>query len=141
MGAQEDIEVDCPDKHNFTAIELAMARNSDTKITQALLKAGADVDSINARSLRPVFKNLIEAERIRRRPYELRSKSSKSEIHRLKLYLHRVGAFKLLPVLIRKGIDNIEKFQRTNVAYLSSLGIKNAQIYQAKVKKAMLSFL
>ena len=48
-------------QHNFTALELAMARNSQARVTQALLKAGADVDNVNARSLRPLFKELIEA--------------------------------------------------------------------------------
>ena len=38
-----------------------MARNYDTRVAQALMKAGAVVDNINARSLRPVFKDLIEA--------------------------------------------------------------------------------
>ena len=48
-------------QHNFTALELAMARNSQARVAQALLKAGADVDNVNARSLRPLFKELIEA--------------------------------------------------------------------------------
>ena len=51
-------------QHNFTALELAMARNSQARVTQALLKAGADIDSINARSVRPLFKELIEASSI-----------------------------------------------------------------------------
>lgn len=139
--AQEGIDVNAPDKHNFTALELAMARNSKGLVTKALLKAGADIDSVNARSVRPLFKNLIEEERTKRTPYELRGKSSKSEVLRLKLYLHRVGAFKLLPILIKNGIDSIRKFQSASVDYLSNLGIKNAQIYQAKIRSALLALL
>jgi len=139
--AQEGIEVNHPDKHNFTALELSMARNYDTRVAQALLKAGAFIDTINARSLRPVFKDLIEAEKARRRPPLLRTESSKSEILRLKLYLTRVGAFKLLPLLIKNGIDNVEKFQKTSPEYLNTLGVDNGQIYQAKLKKALVTLL
>ena len=48
-------------QHNFTALELAMARKCDTGVARALLKAGAYIDGINTRSLRPVFKDLLEA--------------------------------------------------------------------------------
>jgi len=139
--AQEGIEVNAPDKHNFTALELAMARNSQARVAQALLKAGADVDNVNARSLRPLFKELIEAEKLRRKPYTLKKKSTKSQVLRLKLYLTRVGAFKMLPILIKNGIDNIRKFQETSVTYLKSLGIRNVEIYQAKVRSALTSLL
>ena len=38
-----------------------MARNSDTAIVKSLLRAGANIDDINIRSVRPEFKKLIEA--------------------------------------------------------------------------------
>ena len=48
-------------QHNFRPIELAMARNSDTSIVKALLRAGANIDNVNIRSVRPEFKKLVEA--------------------------------------------------------------------------------
>ena len=47
-------------QHNFTALELSMARNHDTRIAQALMRAGAYLECINTRSLRPVFKDIVE---------------------------------------------------------------------------------
>lgn len=73
---QKGIDVNAPDKQNFRPIELAMARNSDTAIVKSLLRAGANIDNINIRSVRPEFKKLIEAERIRRKPYQLSVKKT-----------------------------------------------------------------
>jgi len=72
---QKDIDINAPDKHNFRPIELAMARNSDTTIVKSLLRAGASIDNINIRSVRPEFKKLIEAEIIKRKPYKLSVKA------------------------------------------------------------------
>ena len=52
-----------------------------------------------------------------------------------------MGAFKLLPLLIKNGIDNVEKFQKTSPEYLNTLGVSNAQIYQAKLKSALVRLL
>ena len=52
-----------------------------------------------------------------------------------------VGAFKLLPLLIKNGIDNVEKFQKTSPEYLNTLGVNNGQIYQAKLKSALVTLL
>ena len=50
-----------------------------------------------------------------------------------------MGAFKFVSVLLKKGIDSIEKFQAADRSVLHRLGITNAQIYQAKIRKAILT--
>ena len=45
-----------------------MVRNSDTTIAKNLLQAGASIDHINFRSLRPQFKELIEVSSIQTYP-------------------------------------------------------------------------
>ena len=43
--------------------------------------------------------------------------------------------------MIKNGIDNVEKFQKTSPEYLNTLGVNNGQIYQAKLKKALVTLL
>ena len=52
-----------------------------------------------------------------------------------------MGAFEYVPILLKNGIDSIQKFQETDSAVLQKLGIQKAQLYQAKIKKALLALL